>query len=129
MPTIKELHYWDSVATGKWDFWVRDTAKKYQEHLDKAETDNPKKRARQLRMSSDTLAWLEVIEKKTRDDAAYVSFLNRRVKRASGWSVILRPLMAFCPRTGCGRWRRWGRTCASSISCGTRLPGCGRIAV
>jgi hypothetical protein len=80
MPSIKELHYWDSVATGGWDFWIRDTAAKHRDHIGKAETDNHNKRERQLRMAGDALAWLEVVEGKRRDDDAYLSFLHRRVR-------------------------------------------------
>lgn len=92
LPALKELHYWDSAATGRWDFWARDAEAKFRDHSARAEAaETDPKRARQQRMADEALAWFEVLAAGRRDDRAYRAFLNRRVKRGHRLVADLTP--------------------------------------
>ncbi|MCK8484821.1 sulfotransferase [Aliiroseovarius sp. S2029] len=70
LPAMKELHYFDALEHGTGDFY----RKQAQARLEAARKDKPT--AWQKRLIADLERWLAVFDGKTRDDAAYMRYVQ-----------------------------------------------------
>ncbi|UWQ13328.1 sulfotransferase [Aliiroseovarius sp. M344] len=70
LPAMKELHYFDALEQGTGDFYRQQA----QTRLEAARKDKPT--AWQKRLIADLERWLSVFDGKTRDDAAYLRYVQ-----------------------------------------------------
>ncbi len=76
MRAIKELHYFDSVAFDDYDTWIEEAQTRQDQALMRSvKVSGPAKEVQQ-RMLRDTADWLNLLERRSRDDAAYLAYLE-----------------------------------------------------